>query len=347
MGSNSTFMPPLWHKTRITSPVDFTSGGKHCGDLQLKYSDNETALGYIPVPAGVIVGSPGPTVLLIAGVHGDEFEGPVTLIKLFHALSENDVTGRIIMFPALNAPAVRASSRVSPIDQGNLNRAFPGNRDATPTQMIAHFVEHAVIPVCDAVIDIHSGGKAAWFAPCAMAAPQGDRHVAETNLRLAEAFLTPLIWRMGKVNDTRSVNYAAHRKGKPSIAAELGGGGQVTPETLAFGERGIRNCLRYLNILDGEVEQTRQTAFQVPHVRNFTYAPHAGLFEPAFEPGDHVKRGDTAGFIHPLGSLDTPPSTVKFTAHGIAFARSHRGLAAKGEFLAAVGEPFDAVDTAD
>ena len=133
------FAPLLWDQTRISTNLDFTTRGKRFGHLRLKYSDNRTALGYIPIPAGVIINGSGPTVLLIGGVHGDEFEGPVALLKLLHEVEAAEVSGRIIVLPALNAPAVHAASRVSPVDGGNLNRTFPGDPDGTPTAMIANF----------------------------------------------------------------------------------------------------------------------------------------------------------------------------------------------------------------
>ncbi|GLR81870.1 succinylglutamate desuccinylase/aspartoacylase family protein [Azospirillum oryzae] len=35
--------------------------------------------------------------------------------------------------------------RTFPIDKGNLNRMFPGARDGTPTQRIAHYIETVLI----------------------------------------------------------------------------------------------------------------------------------------------------------------------------------------------------------
>ena len=64
----------------------------------------------------------------------------------------------------MNAPALMDSSRVSPLDQITMNRAFPGDADGGPTQMLAHFIETRLLPLCDAAIDLHSGGKAAIFA---------------------------------------------------------------------------------------------------------------------------------------------------------------------------------------
>jgi len=71
--------------------------------------------------------------------------------------------GQVILIPALSFEAVKNSSRVNPLDNKNMNRAFPGDPNGTPTEMMADFLERELIPSCDAVIDLHSGGKASFF----------------------------------------------------------------------------------------------------------------------------------------------------------------------------------------
>ncbi len=329
----------LWANTRIQSSLDFVSPGKRSADIQLKHSDNQIALGYIPIPAGVVVNGDGPTILLTGGVHGDEFEGPISLIKFLKEVNTEDIQGRIIVIPTLNSPAVNASARVSPLDDVNLNRAFPGDPDGTPTQQIANFIENTVMPVCDYAIDLHAGGKAYWFSPCSMATYDEDPKRQNTIMKLAEVFGCPLVWMMGIFNDDRSVNGAAVRNKIPSIAAELGGGGHVTPETLQLGEQGIRNCLQHLGILSGPVQTQQSTPifFEIVDANQHVHATHRGLFEPAFTPGGRVKAGDPVGYIHSISHLNTPPIRIDFPIDGIAYVRSNRGLVEQGEALAVLG----------
>ena len=68
---------------------DISSPGKRCGDLRLKFSDNNIALGYAPIPAGVIINGVGPTFFLTS----NEFEGPMSLIKFLRDTSVDDVQG--------------------------------------------------------------------------------------------------------------------------------------------------------------------------------------------------------------------------------------------------------------
>src|SRR5438552_2367687 len=128
--------PPM-----IGVSIDLDAPGRRIGHLELVWSDDEHAYGVIPVPIAVIGSGRGPSVLVTAGVHGDEYEGLAITRKLIAELSPAEVTGRIIIMPAVNWPAVRARRRVSPIDRKNMNRAFPGDSASGPTAMIADFIE--------------------------------------------------------------------------------------------------------------------------------------------------------------------------------------------------------------
>ena len=90
-------------------------------------------------------------------------------MRMVNDLQPKDITGQVIIVPGLNTPAVRASSRVSPLDGKNLNRTFPGDPTGGVTDQIAHYVETELLPLSDAAIDLHSGGKASFFTPCTLA----------------------------------------------------------------------------------------------------------------------------------------------------------------------------------
>src|SRR5258708_40339048 len=128
------------------------------------------------MPIAVIKNGKGPTLLTMSGNHGDEYEGQVTNTKLIRRLEARDVKGRVIVLPAANFPAAMAGMRPSPIDDGNLNRSFPGDRDGTPTWMIAHFIETVLFPMADLVLDLHSGGFRPLYLPARPPPSRPDRN---------------------------------------------------------------------------------------------------------------------------------------------------------------------------
>jgi predicted deacylase len=331
-----------WQGTRIQTALDFERGGRQVGDLRLRHSNAEKPLGYWPIPAAILAGSPGPTLLLTGGTHGDEFEGPAALMRLVHALDPARLRGRLIVLPALNAPAVARSSRISPLDGGNLNRAFPGDRDGGPTGQIAHFVEQILLPACDAAIDLHSGGKASVFANCSLATRTADKALFGRNLALAQAFGAPFIWILGKYNDDRSLNAAAARQSTPMIAAELSGAGAVDPGATQLAYDGVLRCMRHLGMLeDAPAAQAGARMIEIASPAHTLYAPCDGLFVRLFEPGDATREGAAAGTLHPLFEPERPPLELAFPATGVVLSRGNRGLVERGDMLATIAVECD------
>lgn len=323
--------------SRIAVTTNLDALGRHFGDAMLRWSDNSNPLGYHPVPVISLKGGDGPVLLLVGGTHGDEFEGPSAILRLIHGLDPAELHGQIIAIPALNAPAVTASSRVSPLDGANLNRAFPGNANGGPTAMLADFLETAILPRCNAAIDLHSGGKASFFAPCALPTHTADRALGRANMDLARCFGLPLIWRLGSNNDNRSLNSAAERAGVPMIATELGGGGGVDPDITDRAETGIRNILHDLGILAGRpTAPPPQRVVEIASPHDSLYATTTGIFDRAVHAGQDVKAGDFAGWFHHIGEPERPPQQLTLPHDGTILAHSCRGLISRGELMALI-----------
>lgn len=335
-------MPPDACPSRLSLALDLDRPGRHVGDLMLRHSDNGVPLGYHPIPVISLRGGPGPRLLVTGGTHGDEFEGPAAILRLAARLDPAALRGQVILIPALNAPALAASARVSPLDGGNLNRAFPGDPDGGPTAMIADFVERTLLPLCDAAIDLHSGGKASFFAPCTLPTRTADAALAAANLALARAFGLPLVWELGAHNDNRSVNSAAERQGVPMIATELGGGGGVEPAIADAAEAGLLRCLGHLGILGERPEPVSARRVTIATPAHSVHAPADGLFDRRIAAGQDVAAGDVAGVLHFVAEPERAPLTLRCPADGFVLAHTCRGLVRRGELLA-----FVAQDVAD
>src|SRR5258708_26180851 len=111
----------------------------------------------IDVPVVEAAGaSDGPTLTVIAGVHGCEYASMAAVRQWSATLAGRDLRGRVRAVPVLNLPAVRARSPfVVPEDGKNLNRCFPGDPDGTLADRLAHATFTRVINGSDALIDAH------------------------------------------------------------------------------------------------------------------------------------------------------------------------------------------------
>jgi predicted deacylase len=87
-------------QSRLTAEIDFNRNGKQHDFIRLPYSVHRSAYGWIPIPVACVKNGAGPRILLMAGNHGDEYEGQVALGKLIRDLEPDEVSGRIY-HPAL------------------------------------------------------------------------------------------------------------------------------------------------------------------------------------------------------------------------------------------------------
>ena len=178
-------------KSMIGASIDFDRDGLQKGTLRLPHSVHRSAYGHIAIPIAVAKNGAGPTVLLTGGVHGDEYEGPIALARLIRELDLSKLTGRLIVVPAVNYPAFVAGTRTSPIDDINLNRTFPGKRNGTATEMIAHYVTTELLPRSDYLFDFHAGGSSLQYLPTLLAPRWQDPADKQKLEDIIEAFAPP------------------------------------------------------------------------------------------------------------------------------------------------------------
>ncbi len=91
--------------------------------------------------------------LVTAGVHGDEYEGPVAIAKLAAGFAAADVRGTIVLIPVVNPSAFRSATRITPEDGLNLARTFPGTPNGTLTERLASVVFDEFAIPADFLID--------------------------------------------------------------------------------------------------------------------------------------------------------------------------------------------------
>src|SRR3546814_19265940 len=127
--------------SKIRATVDLDADGKRVGALVVPHSRNDSARGSIRIPVAVIRNGDGPTALLVAGNHGDEYEGQIALRDLARTLEPAAVTGTVSVVTGLNFTAVRAAVRCQQADGGNLNRSFPCRPDGNVTNEPKSVVE--------------------------------------------------------------------------------------------------------------------------------------------------------------------------------------------------------------
>lgn len=332
--------PEFGAVSSLYADIDLAGDGKAVGFLRVPHSVHRSAYGWIPIPIARIANGPGPSVVLIAGNHGDEWEGQLALGNLIRMIEPHQVKGRLVILPSANFPAVIAATRTSPLDGGNLNRAYPGDQNGTITEQIAFWIEHVLLSGVDYAVDLHSGGSSLMYVPSALAVRDSDPEYFGRCLGLLRAFGAPVSYiAAAPQGGGRTFSSACRRRGTVMIGTELGGGGTLTSSSLAVAETGLRRVLSEIGLLHGLTAPppaaTRMT--EVGGDDYYVYASEAGVYEPLTEPGIDVTAGAPAARIH---FPDTPwrdPATLTFARAGLVLCKRMPSRCERGDCLFQLG----------
>lgn len=324
-----------------SATVDLTADGVHHGFLRLPHSRDESAWGAIMIPITVIRNGDGPTALLTGGNHGDEYEGPIALFDLATSLRPDEITGRVIIVPAMNYPAFRAGRRTSPMDGGNMNRVFPGKPNGTVTEKLADYFQHHLLPMADVVLDIHSGGRTLEFVPFAAAHMLDDKEHEARCVAAMEAFNAPYSVMLLELDNIGMYDTAAEEMGKVFVSTELGGGGSASARSVAIAKRGARNLLKHAGILSGEIEWAPSVLLDMPDQRCFVTSGTTGLLEMCVDLGARVRIGDLIARVHDVERTGASAVEYRAAIDGVLTGRHFPGLVAIGDVIGVVAVPAE------
>lgn len=328
----------------IHTAIDLEREGKQQGFLQVPYSHNLGGWANVMVPITVVARGTGPTVLVLGGNHGDEYQGQVAIMKLAREVEPAQVTGRLILIPALNLPAARAATRLSPLDGMNMNRAFPGAAEGPVTSQIAHFLTTVLFPASDVVIDIHSGGRSMEFVPCSHMHLVSDREQRRRMLAAMLAWNSDFSFLYADIAGSGLLPVEAENQGKVVVTTEMGGGEAIPAHVHRLTQRGLRNVLVHVGLLAGR-EETRAGLGLPPAILtqalqrdDYLLAPESGIFEVAVDLGGTVRRGDVVGWIHHLERPDRPAEPIRAASDGFLITMRAPCLTQQGDCVAVVAQ---------
>lgn len=271
-----------------------------------------TALNGAPVSVDAIVhqgAGDGPTLTLLAGVHGNEWQHLDFFMRLDRELPALGFSGRVIFVPMANAVAFGTLSRNirDDSDAPDVNRLFPGG--ARPqnglAEQIATVVADEILAHSNAFLDFHLGIWGATLGSIIVGTDFSSEGVQAQADAMALAYGVPLVFRtrmMSVFPGARAASaYAGETLGIPSIGSFLGGAGfdrALEDEWSAGNHRGVLNVMRHLGMLEDAPELPEK--YLVYDVIQRVNPRNGGLLVPARpsdEFGREVRQGELLGHV--------------------------------------------------
>ncbi|MBD2766567.1 succinylglutamate desuccinylase/aspartoacylase family protein [Hymenobacter sp. BT664] len=271
---------------------------------------------------------PGPTLLLMGGMHGDEVNGIEIIRRLVRRELLRPLRGSIIAIPILNIYGFLNFSREVP-DGKDVNRSFPGFPRGSLAGRVAHRFMREIMPLIDYGIDFHTGGAARANYPQVRCQLGVDPEVDALAAAFAAPFTLHAALRPGSFRE------AAQGLGKRTIVYETG-------ESLRLDEPGIEEALagtlrvmHHLGMGPAGPEPVRPSIVCRRHT--WLRARFAGLFRAHVENGQFVEKGQIYGSVaDPYGQqsvrLESPVS-------GYVIGLNHMPVVNQGDALLHLAVP--------
>lgn len=242
----------------------------------------------------------GPTLAVVAGVHGSEFVGIEAAIRLGNTIDPQNLKGNLIIVTIANLTGFLARSmHICPVDDKNMGGLFPGDPSGSFSQALACEV-FSLIKEADFVIDLHGGDLEEELTAYSSWPETGNEKVDSTSRALAEAFDMPFILKKSKPKDKTFVQgglyNAAAEAGIPGMLAEAGSHGELDLNLVEDVQyRGIINVMRYTNMIEGEVDKR----YEAVELTDFVgvYASQRGIFYPVVKAGEIIRQGALMGTL--------------------------------------------------
>lgn len=269
------------------APEKFARGHRHDIDLDIGLNSHG-----VSIPLTLMRGAEeGKTLVVMAGVHGDEYEGVRAILEVCDELDPRAMRGDVLAVTVANPPALWAGTRTSPLDECNMARLFPGDEKGSPSAVIAFHLAHSIIERGDFFLDLHSAG-----VKLLMPSMVGYDARDEDSRAAAVAFAAPVIWGHPTVSAGRSISFA-HSRGIPWLYTEARGAGRIAPDDLRMFKRGTRNLLVHLGILSEEKECSpiQCRLYGDGDTDGSLSAAASGFFVPSVDLLDPVDKGDELG----------------------------------------------------
>ncbi len=240
----------------------------------------------------------GPIVAILAGIHGDEYEGVIAALSLARELPGELLSGTVKIVSPAHPAAWQSCSRISPIDDANLARVFPGYQNGSATEQVAHVITEQVIKHADVLIDLHSAGTN-FDMPFLCGFNAGANSWCQESERLANVFNADFTWHHnGAPNYGRSLT-VAYEQQIPAIYVEGHGGRSIRKTDLDGYTAGVRRVLQDLKMIPTAPRVARDT-IRVAGDGNTDaglVASESGYLVTRVNVGDLVSNGDVIAEI--------------------------------------------------
>lgn len=288
---------------------------------------------YVPVGLDEDEASWLPRACVVTGIHGDELEGQFAVYELVRRIRETPqhLAGVVDIYPAVNPTGIGAITRGIPQFDLDMDRIFPGNKNASPFEALAaELVED--VSGAQVAFDLHASNIYLRELPQVRV----SEHASARILSLARMANMDYIW----AYTTSAVMegtfaHTMNELGVPTLVIEAGVGMRITPEVGEQIAMGMLSVLAEVGVWTGTVPIVRPPQESTEGELRELRAEVAGMFVPCVSFGKAVDEGQLVGRIIDCGAGDVCQE-LRAPTKGLLFSLREYPLVYPGDLIARV-----------
>jgi predicted deacylase len=242
----------------------------------------------------------GPCLWINGNVHGDELNGLLAAFDFINGLDPAALRGSVVLSTSGNPLAMDARVKKSPLDEEDLDQAFPGRTDGFPTERMAAALFNAILAAQATVtVNMHTHGTRYDSAPYGVYKLHPEARVGEQELLRMTAHFRPMATcRMavqagqGELpgNIAGALDYQLLARGRTAFRIEQGGGGRAEPAFIEQAAAGYRSLAAEMGILPERPAPLPATLRRVT-ARGHVTSDHGGFARQVARIGTVVPAG--------------------------------------------------------
>ena len=214
----------------------------------------------ITIDAHVVSGvEPGPVLLLLSMLHGNEWFSVPILREIVRRLDPTRLRGSVVAIPVANLAAFTTASRCvfDDSDEPDGNRTFGGVYDWI-TNQISRVIQNEFFSASTHLIDYHVSDWGSTMADVSHMTDYRDERLSRQSREMALAYGFPVLHALqihsGLRGPRTSLGYAGEHYAIPGIVAGVGGLGFGSAQEASWIETNVRGTLgvmQHLEMLEG------------------------------------------------------------------------------------------------
>lgn len=268
---------------------------------------------------------PGPTMLVMGGVHGDEINGVEIVRRSIHnKMFDNLKCGSVIAIPLLNIYGFINFSRDTP-DGKDVNRSYPGSSSGSLSSRVARTLTKSILPLVDFGVDFHTGGSARYNYPQIRFSAD---HKASHDL--AKTFNAPYTIESAPIS--KSLRKVALGLDIPMLVYEGGESLRFDGLSIDKGLEGIQKILTKKKMSTVKLPKIKSTYIKK---KSWLRASSAGIFTWFKSSGQYVLAGEKLGVINDPDGFEKKYILAKKT--GYIIGHNNAPVVSLGDALFHVG----------